>query len=50
LKALCDGLVDAEVVPDDVPEYMQKLMPAIRYVPKKQRVSCFEFTVSEVAA
>jgi len=48
LKALCDGLVDAEVVPDDVPEYMQKMMPAIRYVPKKQRVSCFEFTVSEV--
>ena len=29
-------------------DYQQKLMPAIRYVPKKQRVSCFEFTVSEV--
>lgn len=50
LKALCDGLVDAEVVADDVPEFMHKLMPSIRYVPKKQRVSCFEFTVSEVGA
>jgi crossover junction endodeoxyribonuclease RusA len=50
LKALCDGLVDAEVVPDDVPLYMQKMMPAIRYVKKAERVACFEFTVSEVSA
>ena len=50
LKALCDGLVDAEVVPDDTPEFMVKMMPAIRFVKKSERVTCFEFTVSEVAA
>lgn len=33
LKALCDGLVDAGIVPDDVPEYMVKTMPEIRYDP-----------------
>ncbi|GAA1788168.1 hypothetical protein [Agromyces lapidis] len=46
LKALCDGLVDAEVVPDDTHEYMVKHMPEIRYVP-----GCtphFEFTVTEI--
>lgn len=31
LKALCDGLVDAGVVPDDTHEYMVKHMPVIRY-------------------
>lgn len=31
LKALCDGLVDAGIVPDDVPELMAKTMPEIRY-------------------
>jgi Holliday junction resolvase RusA-like endonuclease len=31
LKALCDGLVDAGIVPDDTPEYMVKHMPVIRY-------------------
>jgi len=29
LKALCDGLVDAEVVPDDTPQFMVKHMPVI---------------------
>lgn len=29
LKPLCDGLVDAGVVPDDTPEFMRKLMPEI---------------------
>jgi crossover junction endodeoxyribonuclease RusA len=28
-KALCDGLVDAHVVPDDTPRYMTKVMPSI---------------------
>ena len=32
LKPLCDGLVDAGVVPDDTHEYMRKIMPVIRYV------------------
>jgi Holliday junction resolvase RusA-like endonuclease len=31
LKALCDGLVDAGIVPDDTPEFMVKHMPVIRY-------------------
>ena len=48
LKALCDGLVDAEVVEDDTPRYMTKMMPAIIYVPKAERLSCFQLTVSEV--
>lgn len=29
LKALCDGVVDAGIVKDDTPEFMEKLMPAI---------------------
>lgn len=33
LKALCDGLVDAGIVPDDTPEYMVKRMPEIRFDP-----------------
>ena len=47
LKALCDGLVDAGVVPDDTPEFMVKRMPAIRYV--KGAVPRFELTVKEAA-
>lgn len=34
LKALCDGLVDAEVVPDDTPEFMRKEAVRIVYRPK----------------
>lgn len=33
LKALCDGLVDAGVVPDDTPQFMDKLMPRIIHAP-----------------
>ncbi len=36
LKALCDGLVDAGIVPDDTPEYMVKRMPVIEYDPTAQ--------------
>lgn len=32
-KAMCDGLVDAGIVPDDTPEYMDKRAPTIRYEP-----------------
>lgn len=40
LKALCDGLVDAGVVPDDTPGYMRKLMPEIvREIGKGQRLT-----------
>lgn len=31
LKPWCDGLVDAGLVPDDTPEWMEKVMPKIRY-------------------
>ena len=31
LKAMCDGIVDAGVVPDDTPDLMDKLMPVIQY-------------------
>ena len=32
LKSYCDGLVDAGVAQDDIPQYMTKLMPRIEYV------------------
>lgn len=35
LKALCDGLVDAGVVPDDTPAYMRKNMPRIIHNPSQ---------------
>jgi len=47
LKALCDGLIDAEIVDDDTPEFMRKMMPEIRYVKKSVRVACFEFTITQ---
>jgi crossover junction endodeoxyribonuclease RusA len=50
LKALCDGLVDAEVVEDDTRQYMVKDMPEIRYVHKKTDIAHFEFTVRELAS
>jgi crossover junction endodeoxyribonuclease RusA len=33
LKAACDGLVDAGLVPDDTPALMDKRMPEIEYRP-----------------
>lgn len=35
LKAMCDGLVDAGVVEDDEPQFMEKVMPAIELIPKE---------------
>lgn len=32
-KAMCDGLVDAGIVPDDTPQFMDKRAPVIRYEP-----------------
>lgn len=37
-KAICDGLVDAGVTPDDIPKWMTKLMPRIEYVKGEARV------------
>jgi len=48
LKALCDGLVDAEVVPDDTNQYMVKLMPRIVWIDKKQDVAHMELTIKEI--
>lgn len=50
LKALCDGLVDAEVVAKDTDEFMVKHMPVIRYVHKSVDLAHFEFTVTELAS
>jgi len=33
LKAACDGLVDAGIVPDDTPDLMAKVMPVITHRP-----------------
>lgn len=35
LKPICDGLVDAGLVPDDTPNWMTKHMPVIEYAPDK---------------
>lgn len=32
-KAMCDGLVDAQIVVDDTPAYMDKRAPLIRHEP-----------------
>ena len=49
LKALVDGLVSAEVIPDDTPEFLSDHIPAIVYVHKSIDVSHFDFTVTEIA-
>lgn len=46
LKALCDGLVDAGVVPDDTPEYMTKRMPRIHF--ERGARKRLTLTVSEI--
>lgn len=46
LKALCDGLVDAGIVPDDTPEYMHKNMPVIQY--EKGATPDVRLTVREI--
>lgn len=46
LKALCDGLVDAELVPDDTPEYMAKLPVRIEY--RKDGVRALKLIVKDI--
>ena len=48
LKALCDGLVDGDVVPDDTSEFMAKWMPIIRY--EKGATPRLELTIREVSS
>lgn len=47
LKALCDGLVDADIVPDDTPDLMVKTMPEIRYAPNE--TPRIELWIEEIA-
>lgn len=46
LKALCDGLVDAEIVPDDTNEFMVKNMPVIVY--RKGQPASMRLTVQDI--
>lgn len=48
LKALCDGLVDSGIVPDDTPRYMVKRMPVIETRPGEK--PHLELVVSVVEA
>lgn len=47
LKAICDGLVDAGIVPDDTPAEMEKLMPVIT-APKKIMKRRFVVTIEQL--
>lgn len=46
LKALCDGLVDAEVVSDDTHDLMKKSV-RIEYVPRNERTAGMVLVVRE---
>lgn len=46
LKSTYDGIVDAGVVPDDIPEFMVREMPTINYDKEYPRV---ELTITRLA-
>lgn len=48
LKAMCDGLVDAGIVPDDTPNYMQKLMPVIHRVDREFGPAQLQLVIEEM--
>ena len=48
LKALCDGIVDAEVVTDDTHQFMVKNMPVIVY--RKGQPASMRLTIKELEA
>lgn len=48
LKAMCDGLVDAGIVPDDTPEFMEKLMPVISQVDKSYGPASLQLVIEEI--
>ena len=48
-KAMCDGLVDAGIVPDDTPEFMDKLMPQIQFVDRLVMPAHLELFIKEIA-
>lgn len=43
LKPFCDGIVDAGLVPDDIPLWMTKFMPVIEY---RKGLSAVRFEIS----
>lgn len=47
LKALCDGLVDAEIVTDDTHDLMEKAVRIV-FVPKQDRLAGLVLVVKEV--
>lgn len=47
-KAMCDGLVDAGIVPDDTPDYMQKLMPVIHRVDREFGPAQLQLVIEEM--
>ena len=47
-KAMCDGLVDAGIVTDDTPEYMEKLMPVISRVDKAFGPASLQLIIEEI--
>lgn len=48
LKAMCDGLVDAGIVPDDTPDYMAKLMPVIHKVDREFGPAKLQLVIEEM--
>jgi len=46
LKPVCDGLVDAGLVPDDTPQWMTKLPARIIYRPKSEGLASVEIHVA----
>jgi crossover junction endodeoxyribonuclease RusA len=48
LKAMCDGLVDADVVDDDTPEFMAKPMPEIVLIPASAGPARFELRIEKI--
>lgn len=48
LKAICDGLVDGDVVEDDTPEFMEKLMPQIVQIPASAGPARFELRIEKI--
>ncbi|TFB96553.1 MULTISPECIES: hypothetical protein [unclassified Cryobacterium] len=49
VKALCDGLVDAGIVRDDRPEFMEKPAPIIQWLPKTEGPARMELRIEQIA-
>jgi crossover junction endodeoxyribonuclease RusA len=47
-KVMCDALVDAGIVPDDTPEFMEKVMPVIHLVDKELGPAMLQLIIEEI--